>query len=232
MKKALYRSSVAVLLTLATIAVIVGCWRPGLLRGQPNDGHQLGGDLMADLSGNTIECFVRGIEAREVRDSWLYAECDIRETRDHRLVVFHDWDIHCVPNSDENQAALGEPVQKQAICDLTLEQIQGLRLECGSAIPTLVEVLEKARELQLKKPLLLEFKHLHSDAGREKLLELATRYRDEHQVDIHFLAFIRNVKRCFPDPESWLARFSKAGFRVYQTFRPKTEEYDLCKTWG
>ena len=230
MRKLFYRCSVALAVVLIGVAAVVGFWRPGLLRGQPNDGHQLGGDLMSDLSGNTIECFKRGITEHESNDSWLYSECDIRETRDHRLIVFHDWNISCVPNSKQNQAALGQSVGKQAVRDLTLAQIQGLKLKCGSSIPTLEQVLEAARELELKKPLLLEFKHLHSDIGREKLFELAKRYRDETGIDIHFLAFIRNVEICFPDSKAWLQRFSEADFRVYQVFRPKTAEYDMCGT--
>jgi glycerophosphoryl diester phosphodiesterase len=231
MKKSIYRVGIAVLFALVGTALVVGFWRPGILLGQPNDGHQLGGDLMDDLSGNTIECFVRGIEKFEASESWMYSECDIRETRDHHLVVFHDWDISCVPDSPENQMVLGEPVRKQAVCDLTLQQIQGLELECGCRIPTLEEILEKACELKIKKPLLLEFKHLHSDGGRERFLELATQYRDQHELEIHFLSFVRNVQICFPDSKAWLERFSKADFRVYQVFRPKKEEYDLCDTW-
>ncbi len=231
MKKPIYRASIAVLFALVGVALVVGFWRPGLLRGQPNDGHQLGGDLMDDLSGNTIECFVRGVENLEANESWKYSECDIRETRDHHLIVFHDWDISCVPDSPENQLALGEPVRKQAVCDLTLEQLQALKLNCGCNIPTLEDVLKKAAELKLKKPLLLEFKHLHSDLGREKFLELATQYRDQYEIELHFLAFIRNVQICFPDSEAWLERFSNADFRVYQVFRPKTAEFDLCKNW-
>ncbi|MFK7765689.1 MAG: glycerophosphodiester phosphodiesterase [Mariniblastus sp.] len=230
MKKVITRSAWAIMLTTLALAAVVGFWRPGLLRGQNNDGHQLGGDLMQDLSGNTIECFEKGIEEYESNDNWLYSECDIRDTKDGQLIVFHDWDISSVPNSAENQSAIGGPVNGQAICDLTLNQVRGLTLKCGCKIPTLEEVLAKAAELKLKKPLLLEVKYLHSDVGREKLLELAVRYRDAYEIEIHFLAFIRNIHRSFPNSEFWLKKFSQAKFRVYQVFRPKTAEYDLCET--
>lgn len=218
-------------LTVALTAV-VAFWRPGLLRGQVNHGHQLGGDLRNDVSGNTIECFAQSIKEHESRESWLYSECDIRDTKDGHLVVFHDWDISCVPNTSDNQRLLGESVANQPICDLTLEQVKGLTLQCGCKIPTLEQVLEKASELKHKKPLLLEVKYLHSDSGRDKLFELATRYRDVHELEIHFLAFIRNIKRSFKDPESWLKKCANANFCVYQVFRPKTVEYDLCDTWN
>lgn len=218
------------IMLVITSTIIVGFWRPGLLLGQPNDGHQLGGDLMSDLSGNTIECFARAIREHESKNSWLYAECDVRETSDHHLVVFHDWDISSLPDSESNRLALEEPVRDQAICDLSLAQIEKLHLKCGCKIPTLKAILSKANDLKLEKKLLLEFKYLHSDVGREKLLDLATTYRDQHGLDIHFLAFIRNVDRSFPESGKWLSKFSESGFRVYQVFRPKTEKYDLCKT--
>ena len=222
---------VGLLTLVGGVFLIVGFWRPGIFRGRPNDGHRLGGDLMSDLSGNTIECFVRGIENHEQKDSWKYAECDVRETKDHHLIVFHDWDISSLKNVAENQTALGQDVGSQAICDLTLEQIQGLRLNCGSRIPTLEQVLNKAAELRLTKPLLLEFKHLHSDGAREDLLELAKNHRDEHGIEIHFLSFVRNVEICFPDAKSWVEKFNRNGFRIYQVYRPKTEKFDMCRWW-
>lgn len=221
-------------LSVSTIGIllIVGFWRPGILRGRPNSGHQLGGDLFDDLSGNTIECFEAGVEKYGSTDSWKYTECDIRETKDHHLIVFHDWNVAALKNTAENRTALGEHLSRQAIRDLTLEQIQSLRLNCGSGIPTLREILNKAAELQLKKPLLLEFKHLHSDDAREEFLNLAIEYRDKHDLDIHFLSFIMNVEICFPQSDRWMKRFSENEFRVYQVFRPKTEEYDMCRWWN
>jgi len=162
---------------------------------------------------------------------WLYSECDIRETCDHQLIVFHDWDISAVPDSPENRTALGEPVAGQAICDLTREQLQGLKLKCGSGIPMLEEVLQATVAAKPQKPLLLEVKYLHSDRGRQQLLELAKRYRDSGDVEIHFLGFIRNIQRSFPEPKLWLQQCAEAKFRVYQVYRPKTANYDLCEHW-
>ena len=216
---------------LLVIAVVVGCWRPGLMRAEPNHGHQLGGDLL-DLPGNTIEAFEIGIREHEASSEWKYAECDIRETGDNRLVVFHDWDLSSVPNTEVNQAVLGETVGDQPVNKLTLEQLQSLQLQGGTRIPTLEEVLQTAVRIQPVKPILLEIKLLHSDEARFHMLDLAKRYRDQHGLEIQFLAFIRNVSRSFDDPRQWLDRFSDAGFRVYQTYRPKTQEYDLCDTWG
>ena len=124
------------------------------------------------------------------------------------------------------------PVGDQPINQLTLEQLQRLRLEGDSRIPTLEEILQTAVRLGPTKPILLEIKLLHSDVARHRMIELAKQYRDEHNLEINFLAFIRNIKRSFDDPTEWLDRISKSGFRVFQTYRPKTAEYDLCKTWN
>ena len=231
MKKSTRRTIETIAFVFVAIILSVGFWRPGIFRGRPNDGHQLGGDRMASLSGNTLECFERAIVLYEHQESWRYAECDIRETKDNQLVVFHDWDISSLEDSDENRKALGENISRQAIRDLTLQQIQDLELKCGNQIPTLQEVLEKGVELKLEKPLLLEFKHLHSDQGREQLFDLAKQYRDEHKIEIYFLSFVRNVEICFPESKKWMAKFSDNGFRIYQVFRPKTVDYDLCPSW-
>ena len=217
---------------MLTIAVVIGCWRPGLLRSQPNAGHQLGGDLLADIPGNTIEAFEIGIRDHEASPEWKYSECDIRETADHRLIVFHDWDLSNVPNSEFNQKVLGEKVGDQPVNELTLEQLQALQLQGGQRIPVLEEVLQAAVRIRPAKPILLEIKLLHSDDARHRMIELAKSFRDQHHLEIQFLAFVRNINRSFDEPGMWLKRFSSAGFRVYQVYRPKTEEYDLCKTWG
>lgn len=210
---------------------VIGFWRPGLLLGEPNSGHQLGGDLFAHISGNTLEALEAGLNEHESSPTWRYAECDIRETRDHQLVVFHDWDISAIPDSPENRTALGEPVGSQAICDLTYDQLGQLKLKCGCRIPTLEKVLRAAVAAKPQKPILLEVKYLHSDRGRQQLLELAQQYRDRSNVEIHFLAFIRNIQRSFPKPKVWLKQCTDAKFRVYQVYRPKTKAYDLCNTW-
>ena len=210
---------------------VVGFWRPGIFLGQTNIGHQLGGDIFADISGNTVEAFEEGLSKHESSLQWRYAECDIRETRDNQLIVFHDWDISAVPNSPENRTALGRAIDRQAICDLTSSQLKQLKLKCGCKIPTLEEVLLAAAAAKPEKPLLLEVKYLHSDQGRKQLFELARKYRNDTELEIHFLGFIRNIQRSFPDPKLWLKQCSEANFRVYQVYRPKTDDYDLCKTW-
>ena len=222
------------LLTLVlALLSIVWFWRPGTLLKQYNAGHQLGGDLYAEIPGNTIAVFRKAIAEFEQTPNYKYSECDLRETKDHQIVVFHDWDIgSLVPDNKENRAALGlDYVKSIPLKDLTLSQLQSLRLRGGHHIPTLEEILQCAADLKIEKPLLLEIKVLHSDTGRNRVIELAKKYRDTHGIEIHFLAFRRNISRSFPQPRDWLQRFSDADFRVYQVFRPKTTDYDLCENW-
>ncbi len=213
------------------VALVVGWWRPGLLRGMPNDGHQLGGDLFDDIPGNTVEAFTKAIQTLEQNETYLYSEFDVRETSDGELVVFHDWDVSALPNTKRNREILGDDVGNQAICELTFQQIQSLELQGNYKIPSLADVLEAAKELKPTKPILVEVKFLQTDRARNKLLELVSRCRDESGLEIHFLAFVRNIKRSYPNPRRWLQNFSDSGFRVYQVYRPKTEQHDLCRTW-
>ena len=218
---------------LVGVFLIVGFWRPGLFRGQFNAGHQLGGDIQAGFCGNTVDVFQRSLAQCEERDDLLYWECDLRETKDQEIVVFHDWDIgELVPDNEANRKALGvDKVGEIPIIDLTLRQIKSLTLKDGQPIPTLEEVLQCGIEHGMKKSLLLEIKLLLTDTGRDKVLELAKNYREKTEAEIHFLAFRRNISRSFPNEQQWLQKFADAEFRVYQTFRPKTAEYDLCTTW-
>lgn len=231
MKRIFLFAMLALFLVVGFFAIIAGCFRPGILRGTPNDGHQLGGDMLPAIAGNTLEAFETAITDHESSASYLYSECDVRETKDNQLVVFHDWDISGVPDTKENRDALGGPVGEQAVCDLTLEQLQSLQLKGGCQIPTLKQVLDKTIQLKPAKPLLLEIKYLHSDQARHELLRSAIEFRESSELEIHFLAFIRNIKRSFPEPEEWLEEFSSNGFRVYQVYRPKIKKYDLCETW-
>lgn len=164
---------------------------------QFNAGHQLGGDMYTDIPGNTIYAFERAKRELEQEPDYLYSECDLRETKDHEIVIFHDWDIgRLVPDSTANQSSLGvDRIGRIPINELTLEQIRSLELAGGHKIPTLEEVLRCAEQIELKKPLLLEIKVLGSDTGRTKVLELATKYRDQSNLEIHFLAFRRNISR-------------------------------------
>ncbi len=215
------------------VLLIFWFWVPGTLRKEFNAGHRLGGDIITDLPENTLPLFRRAIAELEERDDYLFSECDLRETADGEIVIFHDWDLSkIVPDSQENRNALAvDKIGSQKINELTLHEVKSLKLENGIEIPTLLELLECTAELDLQKPLILEIKLLQSEAGRTKSIALAKRFRDQHQIEIHFSAFPRNIRRSFSDPRSALDDFQSSGFRVYHVYRPKTREYDMCRTW-
>ena len=170
----------------------------------------------------------------ESKDEYTYTECDLRETKDNQIVLFHDWDLaRLVPDTDANRQALGVEVIDESVLlkDLTLLQIQNLSLKNGCKIPTLEEFFVCAKEQQPKKPILLELKLLRTEAACSRVIEMAKQFRDESELEVNFLSFIRNINRSHPHPRKWLNEFRQAGFRVYQAYRPKTPAYDLCETW-
>ena len=216
------------------IIAIVWFWRPGLWYSAENLGHRLGAGVVNRYPENTLEAFRESIEKLEGKDEYRYSECDLRETKDGEIVLFHDWDLaRLVPDSEANRAALGVEVigDQLLIKDLSLAQLQNLELEEGCRIPTLEAFLECAAELKPIKPILLELKLFHDRETCSRVIEVAKAFREQTGLEIHFLAFVRNLKRSHPNPRQWLDEFQAAGFRVYQVYRPKTEEHDLCETW-
>jgi len=96
---------------------------------------------------------------------------------------------------------------------------------------SLAEFFQCAAKLKPSKPILLEIKLFHDRKTCSRVIEMAKAFRDETGLEVHFLAFIRNIKRSHPEPKAWLDEFKAADFRVYQAYRPKTAQYDLCETW-
>jgi len=83
------------LLTLSALGIVacVWFWRPGLWYRSENLGHRLGGGETATYPENTLEAFRESIANLEANPLYKYSECDLRETRDHQIVLFHDWDL-------------------------------------------------------------------------------------------------------------------------------------------
>ena len=209
-------------------------WRPGTMYYTPNQGHRLGGDVISALPENTLEVFCRAIEELEANDAYHYTECDLRETSDHQISLFHDWDLaRLVPDTQENRDAVGvEKIDSTVVFkNLTQQQIKSIKMRAGCQIPSLEEFFQCAAKLKPAKPILLELKLFHSEEACSRVIELASEFRNETGLEVQFLAFIRNIKRSHPRPRQWLDEFKSAGFRVYQAYRPKTAGYDLCETW-
>lgn len=234
MKKLIRYCSYVLLLAGASIWICIGCFRPGTFFKTPNLGHRLGGDIIEEFPENTLDAFRIAMQQHESKEGYLYSECDLRETADHQIALFHDWDLaRLVPDTQENRDALSVKQIDDSILfkDFTLQQLQQLKLQGGARIPTLDQFLACAAELHPEKLILLEIKLFHSDAARARVIQQAQAFRETTGAEIHFLAFIRNLKRSHPAPRQWLDEFQAAGFRVYQVYRPKTPENDLCETW-
>ena len=226
------------LIPLPVLGMMIVCciwfWRPGILFYTPNLGHRLGGDSIESYPENTLEVFRIALAELEESDDYAYSECDLRETCDHQIALFHDWDIaRLVPDTIENRAAVeADRIDKSIFFkNLTLGQVKRLRLKNDCQIPSLEEFFECAAELEPNKPILLELKLFHHEETCSRVIQMAKDFRDDTGLEVHFLAFIRNIKRSHPRPREWLDEFRAAGFRVYQVYRPKTPEYDLCETW-
>ena len=226
------------LISFAGLAIFIICsvsfWRPGTFFYTPNLGHRLGGDCIDSYPENTLEVFRFAIEDFESKDDYAYSECDLRETFDNQIALFHDWDLaRLVPDTDENRKAMDvDRIDNSVVFNkLTLEQIKRLRLKSGCQIPSLEEFFQCAAEVRPGKPILLELKLFRTEATCSRVIEMTKEFRDTTGLEVHFLAFVRNIKRSHPRPREWLDEFQAAGFRVYQAYRPKTPEYDLCETW-
>jgi glycerophosphoryl diester phosphodiesterase len=110
-------------------------------------------------------------------------EFDVRRTKDHVLIAYHD-----------------EVIQGHSTKDLTYEAVSQMAKHQGFEIPTVEEVLKRARE---KIRLDVELK----EEGYEKeIVELLYRYVDEDQFVITSFndASLRVIKERYPDIKTGL----------------------------
>jgi len=179
-----------------------------------NIGHRLGGDIYPPE--NTLYAYEKLLKTI---DKAKDVEFDVRETKDHQLVVFHDEDLsRVVPKSLHNIAILKTMRFKTLkIQHLTLEQLKKLNLLHDAKIPTLEEVLQASGKWHVKKPLHVEVKLLHSDNGREKFIQ--TLIRHKKKLNLMITIFRKNFLKSFPYPKRWLSLLKKHGIKMYQIDR-------------
>ena len=91
-----------------------------------NIGHRLGGDIYTPE--NTLFSYKK---LQKHMNKVIFVEFDVRETKDHELIVFHDSRINrLVPETNNNQKIVKHKNFKDIeIKNLTLEQISKLLLE-------------------------------------------------------------------------------------------------------
>jgi len=201
---------------------------------QHNLGHRLGGDIFKPE--NTLYCFKLAMEKLVNERTFYYAELDVQETKDGKIVVFHDHTIkRLVPETKVNLAILKKNLETTLfeslrIQDLTLDQITQLVLKNDARIPTLKAVLDASVEWKFKKKMLVEIKTFQTDPCRQDLIDLVAQY--QNKLNVHFLAFENNFKKAFPDALRWKAAFKKWDFKIYTATKPKTDEFDLIRDVG
>ena len=170
-----------------------------------NLGHRAGGDYFDFLPENSLASLMASLhgvgddDPIQTRREFVYLEFDVRETYDNEIVVFHDKLLkRMLPYSAENIAVfnslldseelkerLGRPDirhEELRIRDLTLRELKSLYLEGDSLqrVPTLNEYLNAAEFFGLIKPMLIEVKYLHSDAGRKSLIDSVVEYKENY----------------------------------------------------
>lgn len=192
-----------------------------------NEGHRLGGDIYPP--GNTLYAYQKLLANNQCDTSFYYAECDIRETKDGEIVVFHDATLQrVVPAIDYNREILkGISFDSAKIIDLSFETIQKLELENGAHIPSLKEVLDASVEYKLHRQLLIEIKSIKTDKARNDLIDLVASYRD--RLWVNFLAHPTNYYHSFPHDYVWIPKFKQYGFMVYRTGKAKVLDNDLIR---
>ena len=183
-----------------------------------NLGHRLGGDVYP--YENTLSCYKKSLKILQYKKDFHYVEFDIRETKDNKIVVFHDSKIaRVVPKSKYNIKVLKRVLKKKRfdkirIKDLTSEEISKLVIAKNVHIPTLEDILKSSIKWGLTKPMHIELKSLHTDTARYKLIELIKKYHKK--IDISIIAFRKYFYQSFPFPPRWIKLLKDNNINAYQ----------------
>lgn len=214
-----------------------------------NLGHRAGGgkgEYFDYLPENSLVALEASLSTIQDRSDFLYLEFDIQETRDGRIVIFHDKYIKRMISYKQNKRELdriydeigASTFQRRfnniKISQLTYEQISRLRLtnHPNELVPTLDEYLERSKEFGLIKPMSVEVKYLQTDRAKleviKKLEEFNNSYMKnadivfERDYDLPyrtgFLAWKSKFKKSFGKDPKWCERIIEAG--LHGVFKP------------
>lgn len=203
---------------LSSLRIVVLMVIFSILMNAENLGHRLGGDVYKPE--NTLFSYKKALKKLQHKKNFHYVEFDIRESKDGKLVVFHDSKIErTVPKTKHNLLILKSILKKKKfntikIKDLPLKIISKLQLEQKAHIPTLKNVLEASVKWKLKKPMKIEIKLIRSDKARYKLIETILNYNKK--LDISLIAFSKNFYKSFPLPSRWIKVFKDNNLKFYQ----------------
>ena len=156
---------------------------------------------MKELPENSL-ALLNHIEIQQKHPNFKYLEFDIRETKDKKLVIFHDSMIRrMLPNKGYNKQRYKElrsqfskdkknklgkiPFSLWRVSDLTLVQLQTLTLngkyptsdteKVLFQVPTLKEYIKKLKA-NLSKPIVFDIKKLDSIEGRQEFIDQVIKY--------------------------------------------------------
>ena len=183
-----------------------------------NLGHRLGGDVYSHE--NTLVCYKKALKNLQHKKDFKYVEFDIRETKDHEIIVFHDSKIErMIPQNKHNKKVLTQILKKKKfkkirIKDLTLKEVRQLLITKNITVPTLEEVLTSSIQWGLNKPMHIEVKSLNSDKARYKLIDLINKFNKK--LDISIIAFRKNFYNSFPFTPRWIKVFKDNNIEAYQ----------------
>jgi hypothetical protein len=206
-----------------------------VLMNAENLGHRLGGDVYSHE--NTLVCYKKALKNLQYKKNFKHVEFDIRETKDNKIVVFHDRNIErIIPKNKHNIKILTKILKKKKfkkirVKDLTLKEMTQLLIAKNVHAPTLEDVLKASIKWDLKKPIHIEVKSLHSDKARYKLIDLVNKYNKK--LDISIIAFRKNFYNSFPFTPRWINIFKNNNIEAYQIDKHSfTEKSSYCSLSG
>ena len=196
-----------------------------------NLGHRLGGDVYSHE--NTLVCYRKALKNLQHKKNFKNVEFDIRETKDNKIVVFHDRNIErIIPKNNHNIKILTKILKKKKfkkirVKDLTLKEMTQLVIAKNIYVPTLEDVLKESIKWDVKKPIHIEVKSLHSDKARYKLIDLVNKYNQK--LDISLISFRNNFYNSFPFTPRWISIFKNNNIEAYQIDKYSfTEKSSYC----
>ncbi|MCF6243625.1 MAG: hypothetical protein L3J43_01145 [Sulfurovum sp.] len=191
-----------------------------------NVGHRLGGDIYTPE--NTLYAYEKLWFNFKNDANLTHIECDIQESLDGKLIIFHDAKIaRIVPKINMNLKILKKTLGNKKfdninIRDLKWSAIKKLQLSHNAKIPTLKQMLDASVKWKVTTPIHLEIKSLQSDEARMKLIKLIVSY--QKKLDIFVVIFSSNFYKSFPFTKKWIRLFRKNNIVV----RP-LGKYDFSK---
>lgn len=183
-------------------------------------GHRMGGgdggfSKLPDNSLIALQSSLLGVNGQPANQhrSDFVLEFDVRETKDHQLIIYHDVGfvngkkIYNMNLSEIKNYGYGGKCKKRKACK-SFNSSDPLY-----AIPTLEDVLDYSVQWGLVKKMAVDIKHIYSDEAKSKLFELLSRYRQNYgsslnlDYSVFFIANKDGFKSTFARNEAKVKSF-------------------------